>query len=187
MLLVGCGPAVVEPEDGASGTSSTAAGSSGTVDDDGGTTAWPGTDDGGSSPGSTGVGSSSGVGSSTSEEMFEDGDVIGSWLCEGDDDPFVMHIDDYASPSALQGRVCAAWNGAEDPLQWEPCGDLSAHPIGGGPYLPIYAMIDDPVAGETWTVSADLIYDVPTDSMKGFWHEMPGEPIEREVACVRVE
>lgn len=95
-------------------------------------------------------------------------DVLGLWLCEGDEDPFTLSIVDYADSQQLEGSVCANWNGEPDPLLWGPCGELTSHPLGGGTNLWIYAVVEGD-EGKGWTVSASLNYDVGTNSMMGTW------------------
>ena len=178
LLGLGCGPTtgLPDPAMGSTGSNEAPEGAGGDGDDDGAGGAF--------NPAST---SSSGGDSSTGAPPFMDSDVIGIWLCTGDNDPFVMHVVDYMSPSTLSGSVCADWNAASNPLQWGPCANLTAHPIGGGPFLPIYAEVYDPIEGTFWEVSAGLFYDTALDSMEGTWLGPSGgeEPIV--VSCLRLE
>lgn len=186
LLGLGCGPTMglPDPSVGSTGSNGAPQDAGGDAGDDGAGGAFDPEDGLSDDGGSTG---SSGGDSSTGAPPFMDGDVIGVWLCTGDNPPFVMHVDDYMSPSDLSGSVCADWNAASDPLQWGPCANLSAHPIGGGAFLPVYAEVYDPLEGSFWTVSAGLIYDTASDSMEGTWLGPSNgeEPIA--VSCLRLQ
>ncbi len=174
--------------DGAPSTTSTTGDqSSGVTSDaaDDGTTSGGAVDD--SSPTSTGTVPSS-TGSDASESTgvpFSEDDVLGAWLCTSVADPFLLDIESYTDPQQLSGQVCAPWNKAENPLDWEHCGTLSSHPVGGGVQLWIYAVIVDLAE---WTVSAMLVYDPASDSMMGAWQGAgAGSPRGEAIACQRVE
>ena len=190
LVCFGCGPTMGIPDPAMTSTNSTDAAQDGggDDDDDDGADAADPTTTGLPDPGDTGSssGSSSGDGeSSTGAPPFMDGDVIGSWLCTGDGQPFVMHIEGYMSPSQVSGEVCASWNNAVDPMQWGPCATLTLHPIGGGAYLPVYAQVYNPIEGTTWVVDAALLYDTASDTMDGMWAGL-GED-EGAISCLRLQ
>ena len=182
-----CGGLACGPSISVDGDADTTAASDGTAQSsaDGGasmsetgadvTTAVPGTTadpDTGTSADSTGA-----------APMFSDEDVLGGWSCEGEGPSFYMQVDAFMSPYDIGGIVCTGWDGGPDPAGWEPCGDLTVHPVGGGgPMLWIYALL----AGMPDTISAMLVYDPATDAFTGIWS---GPGIDNEgaaVTCKRV-
>ncbi|MBL4686773.1 MAG: hypothetical protein JKY37_19405 [Nannocystaceae bacterium] len=182
IFVAGCGPTITVDdgggaERGGAETSSTSDGSRGSTSGD------PVADDGDSSTSATETSTETSTSNGSTGEPFQDSDVLGGWLCTGESDPFFMEIADYTSPQQLTGQVCASWNGAQAPQEWAPCAPLSSHPIGDGPMLWIFAMIDE--ASKAWTVSAWLTYDPASDSMEGQW-QGPGVPMDATVACTRV-
>ena len=180
LLGVGCGPTMSLPDTAAGSTSSNGAppDAAGGDADDGAGAFDPG--DGAADSG----GESSE--SSTGAPPFMDSDVVGVWLCTGDNDPFAMHIVDYTSPDQISGSVCADFTSAVDPLEWGPCATLTVHPIGGGPFLPIYAEVYHPMNATVWVVSAALHYDTASDTMEGTWLE-PSDDEPLVVSCLRLE
>ncbi|MEM6294819.1 MAG: hypothetical protein AAGA54_26340 [Myxococcota bacterium] len=179
MVGLGCGPAVSEPDpgsgqDGSSGgasTSTTAAGSTTAADTSSSTTPTTAASTG------MGEGSSSGVAPDAVEpEAYE-----GIWVCETAVRTFGLFVDDYAGGQDISGRVCVPLGNAPDPPEWQPCGDLSLHPV---EQFAIFAMVPAPEGGEPWDVSAFLFPNESGDGLEGFMAG-PGESGGETVACKR--
>jgi len=173
LLGMGCGPTKGLPEPDVDPESANDAPQGAGGDDDGGDDGAGASDPGDDEPPATGT------------PRFMDSDIVGSWLCTGDSDPFAMHIDDYVSPD-ISGRVCADYLGDVDPLTWEPCGTLTLEPTASGSFLPIVAEVYYPVDGSTWTVSAGLRYHTAEDTMQGTWLGASDNDEPLVVSCLRL-
>lgn len=182
LLLVACGPTL----DDGSATTDQATGSQTNASTSSNSSSVSTSGSTGNSDASTTAPQDASTGSSSGapEIPFEDDFVEDSWLCASEEDPFVLNIESYSSPQMLTGTICLNSTSVEDPRLWELCAELSSHPLGGGAHLWIFAQIehDD---GSVQIISAGLTYDVPSDTMMGYWSG-PGIEDGSPLACERI-
>lgn len=179
-LCIGCGPAVGTPtSDESSGGATTAAESTSS----GGTSTSAGTE-----PTTASTAAASGSSSESSGGVVYDPDqALGVWLCEGGPEPFAIHVDAYdpgtGAPLA-EGRACASWNDAPAPRDWEPCGELTLHPIGSWPVFALYVQISSDRG--SWLINGILQWDPANDTLRGSLMGEAGAS-KGDVTCARVE
>ncbi len=102
--------------------------------------------------------------SSGGPAVFEPQDYEGIWVCETNGRTFGLFVDHYGGEQDVSGRVCVPLGDAPDPPEWQPCGDLSLHPIGG---FAIFASVPASDGGEGWDVSAILGPAAGGDGLEG--------------------
>ncbi len=181
-LAGGCGPAVGGESESGSTAGATDGSEASSTTDPAATAPGSATSDGPAPTTDVGANDSS---SSTGPAPFQDSDVVDDWVCEGSMGPYLLSVTAYSTDEgALEGRVCAPWNDAPDPANWDPCATLVPHgsPPGAG-RIEFSTTLEQP-RGASWYVEAWLQYDREADALQGPEIDLSG-PTETLVVCKR--